>query len=282
MLDEKTPFPENGAAALLPEGDTRIPVSIVRREGEEALISIPGRSGASGNRRVPIADLIDPATLEGPQALAAAVETFLIGRDDVRPRDLDAHLRERGFPSCLHAAVRVLRERGWNKRVRACGTFYVRPPTAEEIVDALAPDAAKPQSWLLEALSAAEALHGEVVDTLIRKRLCACSDGAGGVNPNCPKCRGEGETHVCPENVRRLLLILMFGPDHPGGVYRFPEPTLPGLALRAAEKLEAARTYVGAAIETFAGDPPDSDFQRGYLSALEDVAKEAFPAEPGK
>jgi hypothetical protein len=40
--------------------------------------------------------------------------------------------------------------------------------------------------------------------------------------------------------------------------------------------LQEALAYVEAAIRSFDGDPPDSDFQRGYLGALEDVLTEGF------
>jgi hypothetical protein len=38
----------------------------------------------------------------------------------------------------------------------------------------------------------------------------------------------------------------------------------------------AAARYVQEAIESFVKDPPDSAFQRGYLSALLVIWKEAF------
>lgn len=43
-------------------------------------------------------------------------------------------------------------------------------------------------------------------------------------------------------------------------------------------KREAARTilreYIRPAIKTFDGDPPDSEFQRGYLRQLKDMARD--------
>lgn len=36
------------------------------------------------------------------------------------------------------------------------------------------------------------------------------------------------------------------------------------------------RPYLAAAIEGFLGDPPDTDYQRGYLSALIDVYREGI------
>ena len=35
--------------------------------------------------------------------------------------------------------------------------------------------------------------------------------------------------------------------------------------------------YLDRAVASFDGDPPDSDFQRGYLEALKAVRSEAFP-----
>lgn len=36
---------------------------------------------------------------------------------------------------------------------------------------------------------------------------------------------------------------------------------------------------IKASIETFKADPPDDEFQRGYLSALEDLLEQVFEAE---
>lgn len=36
------------------------------------------------------------------------------------------------------------------------------------------------------------------------------------------------------------------------------------------------KSYLAAAISTFQNDPPDTEFQRGYLSALIAVMAEAF------
>lgn len=44
-----------------------------------------------------------------------------------------------------------------------------------------------------------------------------------------------------------------------------------------AEAMRPA-AYVNAAISTFADDPPNNDYQRGYLAALEVVRREAFRA----
>ena len=38
----------------------------------------------------------------------------------------------------------------------------------------------------------------------------------------------------------------------------------------------ACEPYVATAIDAFLNDPPDSDFQRGYLAALVAVYKEAI------
>lgn len=39
---------------------------------------------------------------------------------------------------------------------------------------------------------------------------------------------------------------------------------------------KSAERYIQQAIEAFVRDPPDSDFQRGYLEALLVVKREAF------
>ena len=44
----------------------------------------------------------------------------------------------------------------------------------------------------------------------------------------------------------------------------------------AAKEFFLARNYVTEAIASFQNDPADSDFQRGYLAALEVVGKEAL------
>lgn len=44
--------------------------------------------------------------------------------------------------------------------------------------------------------------------------------------------------------------------------------------------LESAREYVERAIASYAGDPADNQFQKGYLAALEVVRDEAFSAQP--
>ena len=36
---------------------------------------------------------------------------------------------------------------------------------------------------------------------------------------------------------------------------------------------------IRAAIDTFKGDPADTDFQRGYQAALQDMLREVFEAE---
>src|SRR4051812_24995685 len=41
---------------------------------------------------------------------------------------------------------------------------------------------------------------------------------------------------------------------------------------------ESAKDYVTRAIASFDGDPPDNQFQKGYLAALEVVRDEAFPS----
>lgn len=41
-----------------------------------------------------------------------------------------------------------------------------------------------------------------------------------------------------------------------------------------------ARDYVRSSLEGFLLDPPDSDFQRGYMAALKAVAKEAMDHPP--
>ena len=40
--------------------------------------------------------------------------------------------------------------------------------------------------------------------------------------------------------------------------------------------IEKARAYITEEIASFQSDPADSDFQRGYLAALEVVGKEAL------
>jgi hypothetical protein len=45
---------------------------------------------------------------------------------------------------------------------------------------------------------------------------------------------------------------------------------------QAASKLERAKDYVLKSIELFNADPPDNDFQRGYLVALKVIRDEAF------
>lgn len=47
----------------------------------------------------------------------------------------------------------------------------------------------------------------------------------------------------------------------------------------AAKEFFLARAYVAEAIASFDGDPADSDFQRGYLAALEVVGREALGME---
>jgi len=41
------------------------------------------------------------------------------------------------------------------------------------------------------------------------------------------------------------------------------------------------REYLIAAIESFDYDPPSSDYQEGYLSALKDIRREIFHLEKG-
>jgi len=46
---------------------------------------------------------------------------------------------------------------------------------------------------------------------------------------------------------------------------------------RSSSGIEAARAYVERAIASYAGDPADNQFQKGFLAALEVVRDEAFP-----
>jgi hypothetical protein len=47
-----------------------------------------------------------------------------------------------------------------------------------------------------------------------------------------------------------------------------------------ASSLETVRTYVDRQLALFAIDPPDTDFQRGFLEALLMVRREAFEPNP--
>jgi hypothetical protein len=51
---------------------------------------------------------------------------------------------------------------------------------------------------------------------------------------------------------------------------------LESLVTELEDTLERHRKYVVDAIEGFTRDKPDTDFQRGYLTALETVAREAM------
>lgn len=42
-------------------------------------------------------------------------------------------------------------------------------------------------------------------------------------------------------------------------------------------ELGEARDYIARSIASFRGDPPQNDFQRGFLAAMEVALKEAFP-----
>ena len=44
----------------------------------------------------------------------------------------------------------------------------------------------------------------------------------------------------------------------------------------SSEALENAKAYLDRAIASFEGDPPDNQFLRGFLAALEVVRDEAF------
>ena len=50
--------------------------------------------------------------------------------------------------------------------------------------------------------------------------------------------------------------------------------------VESALSLEGAKSYVDLAIASYVGDPPDNEFQKGYLAALEVVRDEAFPTIP--
>ena len=73
MLIPQTPFPQAGSYGLyqdpeLPCGERRAELARILELGASvALISLPLRDGAGGNRRVPIADLIDGTPLDAAE-----------------------------------------------------------------------------------------------------------------------------------------------------------------------------------------------------------------------
>jgi hypothetical protein len=104
MLHVDTPFPEVGSFALYQDPDLPMPerrselARIIERGVSVALISLPLRLGAGGNKRVPLADLIDGTPL------TKAEERELTDLD----RSLRSRVRNR---SAVEARVKALRDR---------------------------------------------------------------------------------------------------------------------------------------------------------------------------
>lgn len=88
MLSAATPFPQQGSYALYTRGLTQIAriISVDTRDGVKvATISLVIRAGASGNRRVPLAELRDPTPLDAvEQAQLAELERVWLNAP--RPR----------------------------------------------------------------------------------------------------------------------------------------------------------------------------------------------------
>jgi hypothetical protein len=125
MIRTPAPFPQPGSYALLVDlGQTHI-VRILSRvpDAAEAVISFPARWGASGNKTVPLADLIDGTPLtaderremrhlfEEADALAAggrAHRQRLAEANALRQRDIHSETLERlkgTLPSQLRRAA---------------------------------------------------------------------------------------------------------------------------------------------------------------------------------
>lgn len=93
MLSTATPFPQVGSFALfaddhLPPAERRAELArLLERGHSTALIALPLRSGAAGNRRVPLADLIDATPLDsGEQRELADLQRHLRGRARLTPK----------------------------------------------------------------------------------------------------------------------------------------------------------------------------------------------------
>lgn len=81
MLKTPAPFPFVGSWALLDESRATMAVRIIERDGPDAVISIGGEFGASGNRRLPIAALRNADALSAEEkAELAALERRLTGK----------------------------------------------------------------------------------------------------------------------------------------------------------------------------------------------------------
>ena len=65
MLATEAPFPQTGSWALYDDGGTTLAVRIITRHPRDgtATIAIDGVRTASGNKRVPLAELRDPTPL---------------------------------------------------------------------------------------------------------------------------------------------------------------------------------------------------------------------------
>ncbi|QAY77899.1 hypothetical protein [Sphingosinicella sp. BN140058] len=68
MLRTPAPFPQVGSYALTIHQDEITLARIQGRNGEDATISLPLFSGASGNRTVPLGELIDATPLSDDEA----------------------------------------------------------------------------------------------------------------------------------------------------------------------------------------------------------------------
>jgi hypothetical protein len=99
MLNQETSFPYVGSYALFEDRDQPRPATeLVRiigrrntRDGEETLVSFPLRDGASGNRAVPFAELIDATPLTNAEEREFhELDRLIAGRP---PSDLSRSLR---------------------------------------------------------------------------------------------------------------------------------------------------------------------------------------------
>lgn len=91
MIREPAAFPFPGSWALYTHGGRWIAVRLQLVRDDEAMISIPACYGvASGNRRVALADLMDPTALSaGERAEMEALRAAVSGRRRARKADVE-------------------------------------------------------------------------------------------------------------------------------------------------------------------------------------------------
>jgi hypothetical protein len=92
MLNPATPFPQIGSFALFLDDDQPVPqvlelVRILERGASVVLVAFPLRDGAGGNKRVPLADLIDATDLAPDESRQLAdLQRHLTGRGRLTPK----------------------------------------------------------------------------------------------------------------------------------------------------------------------------------------------------